>query len=307
MRVRDPTATLASMSANAPFPAPQSAPLSAIERLRARVIERCERCRAERAVGAKTPCRCSEPRWQPFCTRCARAFDATGTIATGDASVAQGIAQGVAQGIAGVCPSCLETARTNGAKLKAALDARLARDGGLAGAIAASARLEARVADTLAQFGIAGVVPPLPPFAERLADPAAPLPPGASASRAKMAAISELRLEATAVRLALDKLGYLGQPVETKLARAASETAAAARVLAAWISPPDMSGSAGPLAADGAHEGELRAASETLAGGLSAAIPLLDSIRNRDLSRLVEAVVRRDRAVRQCGSALGVG
>lgn len=185
-------------------------------------------------------------------------------------------------------------------KLRATLETRLARDGGLAGAIAASARLETRAANTLAQFGLAGVVPALPAFAEKLADPASPLPLGASASRTKMAAISELRLEAASVRLAVEKLGYLGQPVETKLARVVADTAAAARRLAAWTHPSDS------LAADGAHEGELREAAEALAGGLTAATPLLDSVRNRDLSRLVEAVVRRDRAVRQCGAALGV-
>ncbi|MCE2885437.1 MAG: hypothetical protein LW806_11135 [Planctomycetaceae bacterium] len=250
------------------------------ERLRARVVERCERCRTERAVGSTTACRCSEPAWRPFCSRCAKAFDPSSTD--------------------GLCPTCLETARTNGAKLRATLETRLARDGGLSGAIAASARLEIRAANTLAQFGLAGVVPALPAFAEKLADPSAPLPLGASASRAKMAAISELRLEATSVRLALEKLGYLGQPVETKLARVVADTAAAARRLARWADPSDS------LAADGAHEGELREAAEALAGGLTAATPLLDSVKNRDLSRLVEAVVRRDRAVRQCGTALGV-
>jgi len=249
------------------------------ERLRARVVERCERCRTERAVGSTAACRCSEPAWRPFCSRCAKAFDAAAT--------------------SGLCPTCLETARTNGSKLRATLETRLVRDGGLAGAIAASARLETRAANTLVQFGLAGVVPALPAFAEKLTDPASPLPLGASASRAKMAAISQLRLEAASVRLALEKLGYLGQPVETKLARVAAETAAAARRLAAWADPSDS------LAADGAHEGELREAAETLASGLTAATPLLDSVRNRDLSRLIEAVVRRDRAARQVGAALG--
>jgi hypothetical protein len=209
--------------------------------------------------------------------------------------------------IAGICPSCLDTARTNGLKLRALLDSRLGRDGGLDGAIAASARLETRVADTLAQFGLATAVPQLPPLLARLADPAAPLPLATTTSRSKMAAISELRLEVAAVRLSLDKLGYLGYPVEMKLSRVIADTAAAARALSGWISPPDLTTSTGPLAADGAHEGELRSTAETLAGGLSAAIPLLHSIRTRDLGPVVEASVRRQRAVEGCQRALGVG
>ncbi len=255
-------------------------PLSAEERLRARVVVRCERCRTERAVGSSTTCRCSEPAWKPFCTRCVRSFDASAA--------------------AGLCPYCVEIARTNGAQLRATLDTRLVRDGGLSGAIAASARLETRASDLLREFGIASVVPPLPDFARRLADPTSPLPPGASSSRVKSAAISDLRLEAAAVRVATEKLGYLGTPVEDKLQRVVAEARAAAADLAAWlaVSPP--------LAADGVHEGELKASAEALAAALGASGALIDSIRRRELGPLVEAVVRRDRAVRACQSALGV-
>ena len=255
-------------------------PLSAEERLRARVVERCERCRTERAVGSSTTCRCSEPAWKPFCTRCVRSFDASAAD--------------------GLCPNCVEIARTNGAQLRVTLDTRLVRDGGLSGAIAASARLETRASDLLREFGIASVVPPLPDFARRLADPVTPLPPGASSSRVKSAAISDLRLEAAAVRIATEKLGYLGTPVEDKLQRVVAEARAAAADLAAWlaVSPP--------LAADGAHEGELKASAEALAAALGASGALIDSIRRRELGPLVEAVVRRDRAVRACQSALGV-
>ena len=193
-------------------------PLSAEERLRARVVERCERCRTERAVGSTTACRCSEPAWKLFCTRCVRAFD--GNAANG--------ANGANSGLAGLCPNCVEIARTNGAQLRTALDTRLVRESGLAGAIAASARLETRATDLLREFGLASVVPPLPDFARRLADPATPLPPGASSSRLKSAAISDLRLEAAAVRIATEKLGYLGTPVEEKLQRVVADARAAA-------------------------------------------------------------------------------
>jgi hypothetical protein len=264
--------------------------LSAEERLRARVVERCERCRTERAVGSTTACRCSEPAWKLFCTRCVRAFD--GNAANG-ANLAN-------SNLAGLCPNCVEIARTNGAQLRTALDTRLVRESGLAGAIAASARLETRATDLLREFGLASVVPPLPDFARRLADPATPLPPGASSSRLKSAAISDLRLEAAAVRIATEKLGYLGTPVEEKLQRVVADARAAAAELSAWLASPVL------LAADGAHEAELRAAAEALGAALGASAALIDSIRRRDLGPLVEAVVRRDRAVRACSAALGV-
>jgi hypothetical protein len=270
-------------------------PLSAEERLRARVVERCERCRMERAVGSTTACRCSEPAWKLFCTRCVRAFD--GNAANGANLASANLAN---SNLAGLCPNCVEIARTNGAQLRTALDTRLARDGGLAGAIAASARLETRTIDLLREFGLASVVPPLPDFARRLADPATPLPPGASSSRVKSAAISDLRLEAAAVRIATEKLGYLGTPVEEKLQRVVADARAAAAELSAWLASPVL------LAADGAHEAELRAAAEALAAALGASTALIDSIRRRDLGPLIEAVVRRDRAVRACSAALGV-
>jgi len=270
-------------------------PLSAEERLRARVVERCERCRTERAVGSTTACRCSEPAWKLFCTRCVRAFD--GNAANGANLASANLAN---SNLAGLCPNCVEIARTNGAQLRTALDTRLVRESGLAGAIAASARLETRATDLLREFGLASVVPPLPDFARRLADPATPLPPGASSSRVKSAAISDLRLEAAAVRIATEKLGYLGTPVEEKHQRVVADARAAAAELSAWLASPVL------LAADGAHEAELRAAAEALAAALGASTALIDSIRRRDLGPLVEAVVRRDRAVRACSAALGV-
>jgi hypothetical protein len=202
--------------------------------------------------------------------------------------------------LAGLCPNCVEIARTNGAQLRTALDTRLVRESGLAGAIAAAARLETRATDLLREFGLASVVPPLPDFARRLADPATPLPPGASSSRVKSAAISDLRLEAAAVRIATEKLGYLGTPVEEKLQRVVADARAAAAELSAWLASPVL------LAADGAHEAELRAAAEALGAALGASAALIDSIRRRDLGPLVEAVVRRDRAIRACSAALGV-
>jgi hypothetical protein len=116
----------------------------------------------------------------------------------------------------------------------------------------------------------------------------------------KSAAISDLRLEAAAVRIATEKLGYLGTPVEEKLQRVVADARAAAAELSAWLASPVL------LAADGAHEAELRAAAEALGAALGASAALIDSIRRRDLGPLVEAVVRRDRAVRACSAALGV-
>ena len=275
-------------------------PLSAEERLRARVVERCERCRMERAVGSTTACRCSEPAWKLFCTRCVRAFDGNAANGANLANSNLASANLANTNLAGLCPNCVEIARTNGAQLRTALDTRLVRESGLAGAIAASARLETRATDLLREFGLASVVPPLPDFARRLADPATPLPPGASSSRLKSAAISDLRLEAAAVRIATEKLGYLGTPVEEKLQRVVADARAAAAELSAWLASPVL------LAADGAHEAELRAAAEALGAALGASAALIDSIRRRDLGPLVEAVVRRDRAVRACSAALGV-
>ena len=275
-------------------------PLSAEERLRARVVERCERCRTERAVGSTTACRCSEPAWKLFCTRCVRAFDGNAANGANLASANLANANLANSNLAGLCPNCVEIARTNGAQLRTALDTRLVRESGLAGAVAAAARRETRATDLLREFGLASVVPPLPDFARRLADPATPLPPGASSSRVKSAAISDLRLEAAAVRIATEKLGYLGTPVEEKLQRVVADARAAAAELSAWLASPVL------LAADGAHEAELRAAAEALAAALGASTALIDSIRRRDLGPLIEAVVRRDRAVRACSAALGV-
>jgi hypothetical protein len=54
------------------------------------------------------------------------------------------------------------------------------------------------------------------------------------------------------------------------------------------------------------QEHELREAAETLAASDQTTGTLLDSVKRRDLSPLVEAVVRRDRAVTACGRSLGV-
>jgi hypothetical protein len=112
----------------------------------------------------------------------------------------------------------------------------------------------------------------------------------------KLAAVSDLRLEAASVRVALDRLGYLGTPVEDKLSKTVADGSTAAAALAAWDG----------LAADSVQEHELREAAETLAASDQTTGTLLDSVKRRDLSPLVEAVVRRDRAVTACGRSLGV-
>lgn len=195
-----------------------------------------------------------------------------------------------------ICPKCLEIATTNGAKFRAWLETRFAREQGLHGALAAHDRLVNRVDNTLREFGLTVVAPPLPAWAERLADKTQPLPPGAAHSKMKLAAISDLRLEAASVRVALDRLGYLGTPVEDKLSKTVADGSTAAAALAAWDG----------LAADSVQEHELREAAETLAASDQTTGTLLDSVKRRDLSPLVEAVIRRDRAVTACGRSLGV-
>ncbi len=238
-----------------------------------RLVERCASCRSERPRASETPCRCTAPQWQRFCTRCVKV---------------------VAEDM---CPHCLSIATTNGGKLRVVLDARFAKVRGLSGALEAHARLHTRVVTVLREFGIDTAAPALPDWAKSLALPSSPLPPGADHSRSKMAAISDLRLESASVELALKALGpYLGRPVEDKLALKLKEGDEAEAFLRAW----DF------IAADSMHERALTTAAETLAGSDQHAVTLLDSIMKRNLSSLVAAVVRRDRAASLCSRALGI-
>ena len=110
-------------------------------------------------------------------------------------------------------------------------------------------------------------------------------------------AISDLRLEIASVDLALKTLGpYLGRPIEDKLAIKLTEGDSAAVFLVSW----DF------IAADSVHEGAIKAAAETLAGADQHVVTLLETIKKRNLSALVEAVVRRNRALEQCSRALGI-
>jgi hypothetical protein len=240
--------------------------------LDARLVERCDACRAERARGTHGVCRCTAPRWRNFCTRCVKAVD-------GDA-----------------CPNCLAVAEANGRKLRAVVDEALVRHGGLAGAGNAFAAARTRAEGTLREFGIGSVLAPLPDWAVRLADKRAPLPPGAEHSRVKMKAITELRLEAASVEVALQALGYGGRPLDDKLVAAITQGTEAAADLASWDG----------LSGGGEHEQRVRSAATTLANAIGQIATLVDSLRRRDLSRLVEATVRRQRALRSCETALGV-
>jgi hypothetical protein len=131
----------------------------------------------------------------------------------------------------------------------------------------------------------------------RLVDKSTPLPPGAEHSRPKLNAIGELRLEDAAVRLALADLGYTGRPTDEKLLKTVAQADDALAVLAGWDG----------LAAGAEHEAMLRNAAAVLSASLAGAGTLMETLRRRDLSRLVEAGVRRARAVRNCRAALGVG
>lgn len=272
------------------MPASPLNPSSTLDLLRARAVERCAACGTERARGTATTCRCATPRWQPFCARCARAFEGE------------------------VCPACLEVARANGVKLRAALDAACTRPGAgaaagsaasrsstpppspLDAAIAAHHLLRERAARVLANFGIAAQVAPLPAWAARLADSRAPLPPGTEHSRAKMAAVRDLRLEDAAVRVALEALGYNGLPSEEKLERLLAEADAAAAALAAWDG----------LSAGADADAILRRAADLLVANDAQADRLLETLTRRDLGRLLDAGERRARAVAACRTALGV-
>ena len=253
-------------------PTPLPNPLSGRALLAARMAERCSGCGAERPRGSEAFCRCATPAWRPFCTRCAKAFDGE------------------------LCPNCLSVAEVNGRKLRANLDEILARDGGLSGASSAHARTKSRVESTLREFGIDAAVAPLPNWAARLVDKNLALPPGAEHSRPKMSAISDLRLEDAAVRLALNTLGYTGRPTDEKLVKTMALADQALAELTAWDG----------LSAGGDHEHGLSSAASTLSASLSTASTLLETIRRRDLSRLIEASVRRARALRSCQTALGV-
>jgi hypothetical protein len=196
-----------------------------------------------------------------------------------------------------LCPSCVEIATVNGAKLRVALDARLVGLARLPDLAAAWGRIETRAREALAMFGLDAAVAPLPEWAARLSDKTRPLPPGADSSRTKRDAVGALRLEDAGVRLALERLGYLGRPVEEKLRRALDSGAAATALLAGWDG----------LAASAEHEHELREAADALMVAVQTTRTLVDSLRTRDLGPVVEAAVRRQRAVEGCQRALGVG
>lgn len=247
-------------------------PLSARALLVERTVERCDTCRAERPRGSAAACRCAEPRWRNFCTRCVKPLDGE------------------------LCPHCLAVAEANGRKLRVVLDETLARYGGVAGAGNAFATARARAESTLREFGLGSVLTALPEWAVRLADKRVPLPPGAEHSRVKMKAITDLRLEAAAVDVALQALGYGGKPLDDKLAAAVSQGAQAAADLGSWDG----------LSGGGEHEQDVRTAAATLANAIGQIATLVESLRRRDLSRLVEAAVRRQRALRSCETALGV-
>ena len=243
------------------------------ERLAVAISECCDACGAERPRGSEAFCRCRTPAWRPFCTRCLKPADD------------------------GACPHCLAIAEVNGRKLRTVLDETLARHGGLGGVGTSTARTLTRGDAALREFGIASVLAPLEPWAARLADKAAPLPPGAEHSRPKMQAINDLRLEEAAVRVALADLGYTGTPTDEKLAKSLATARELHASLAAWDG----------LSAGADHEHTLRAAAAALVNALATAESLIETLRRRDLSRLVTAAVRRQRAVRNCQSALGVG
>ena len=242
------------------------------EILCARVSERCEGCGAERARGSEGGCRCTQPNWRNFCTRCLKRIDED------------------------ICPHCLAVAEANGRKLKGVLDSQLAREGTIAGVGAAHARIRTRAQSTLREFGIESAAAPLPEWAARIADKNIALPPGAEHSKPKMAAVNELRLEDAGVRLALTNLGYTGRPTDEKLVKTLALAEDALAIIASWDG----------LATGADHELRLRTAADTLAANLAAAGTLIETLRRRDLSRLVEASVRRARALRNCQSVLGI-
>lgn len=238
----------------------------------ARTVERCGGCRTERAVGSTQPCRCAQPRWTPYCTKCAKAI-------AGD-----------------ICEHCLAVATENGRQVRAFIEKNLAARGGVDGAIAHHARLRARVDTTMREFGLDAIVKPLPPWAAQLADKSTPMPPGAERSRVKSGAIRSLRLEDAAVRVAVESLGYSGLPAERKLAATLDSGDRAAAKLARWDG----------LIAHPEQERELREASESLLAGDAAAATMLETIKKRDVSRVIDAALRRGNAVESCRRALEI-
>jgi hypothetical protein len=248
------------------------APLLGHPIIAARTVERCESCRTERALGADTPCRCAAPRWRRFCTKCVRAIDSD------------------------VCPHCLAVATENGRQVRHSLEKSLASRGGFAGALEHHARLRTRVAATMREFALAELVPAIPEWATRLVDKRIPLPPGAEHSRPKMSAISDLRLEDAAVRVALDALGYMGLPAETKLEAALRAGDEAADLLAGWDG----------VLGHASQEAALRQVTESLLASDALAATVLETIKTRDVSRLVDAARRRTRALGACERALGL-
>lgn len=247
-------------------------PILGLPLVASRTVERCDGCRTERAVGSGTACRCATPRWGLFCTKCVRAIDAP------------------------VCPHCLAVAAENGRQLRAALEKALVARGGVSGALAHHDRLRARVEQTMREFSLHTVLTPLPDWTARLLDKATPLPPGVEHSRIKMNAVSNLRLEDAGVRVALDSLGYAGLPVESKLRSTVEAGDAASARLSQWDG----------FIANASQEAELRAASETLLASDALAGTLLESIKKRDVSRVVDAAIRRGRAVDACRHTLGI-
>lgn len=247
-------------------------PILGLPLVAARTVERCDGCRTERPIGAATACRCVQPRWRLFCTKCVRAIDEP------------------------VCPHCLSVATENGRQLRAKLEKLLVARGGVAGAIEHHARLRARVERTMAEFSLLTVLTPVPDWAARLVDKSVPLPPGVEHSRVKMNAVSNLRLEDAGVKVALDSLGYAGLPAETKLRGAIEAGDAAAGSLAYWDG----------FIANASQEAELRSASESLLASDALAGTLLESIKKRDVTRVVDAAVRRGRAVDACRHTLGI-
>ena len=197
---------------------------------------------------------------------------------------------------ADLCPHCLSVATEIGRQLRASLEKSLAARGGTAGVLANHARLRERAGAAMREFSLRAILPPLPEWAVALADPRTPLPPGAEQSRAKSAAISNLRLEHTAARLALDSLGYAGLAAEAKLEAALAEGNRAAAKLAGWDG----------IIALASQEHELRRASEVLLANDASAGTILETIKTRDVSRVIDAAVRRGRAVDSCRHVLGI-
>jgi hypothetical protein len=195
-----------------------------------------------------------------------------------------------------VCPHCVAVARENGRQLQAALERTLVARGGVRGALEHHARLRSRVEATMREFSLRTLLTPLPEWAGRLLDKKAPLPPGVEHSRVKMNSVSNLRLEDAGVRVAVEGLGYSGLPAESKLEGAIAAGDSAASTLTGWDA----------LIANADQERGLREAANALLASDALAATLLESIKKRDVSRVVDATVRRARAVDACRHTLGL-